>query len=213
MTQSKEDYLKIIYEADLRNEEVNNKYIMKELGVSAASVSEMLKKLEKEGYVEYIPYHNIVITKKGIKEAASLVRKHKLWEVFLMQHLGYTWSEVHEEAEQLEHVTSDKMIERLDQFLNYPEVCPHGGKIPRDNDEEYTTKLFPLSTCMVGQTCKIMGVPEDKEILDYLYQVGISIGDEYVIKEIGPFEGMFTLVNDERNVQLSYKIATELYVI
>ena len=117
MTQSKEDYLKIIYEADLRNEEVNNKYIMKELGVSAASVSEMLKKLEKEGYVEYIPYHNIVITKKGIKEAASLVRKHKLWEVFLMQHLGYTWSEVHEEAEQLEHVTSDKMIERLDQFL------------------------------------------------------------------------------------------------
>lgn len=213
MTKSKEDYLKIIYEAGLRNEEVNNKYIMKELGVSAASVSEMLKKLEKEGYVEYIPYRNIVITEKGIRKAAVLVRKHRLWEVFLIRHLGYSWGEVHEEAEQLEHVTSDKMIDRLDQFLNYPDVCPHGGKIPRDDLEDVKMQLYPLNTFLVGQTCKIMRVPEDKEMLEYLYQLGISIGDEYVIKEIGPFEGMFVLVNEKKEVHLTYKVACELYVV
>ena len=212
MTQSKEDYLKIIYEAELKNVEVNNKYIMKELGVSAASVSEMLKKLEKDGYIEYKPYRNIMITESGRSKAIVLVKKHRLWEVFLLRHLGYSWSEVHDEAERLEHVTSETMVNRLDKFLQYPEVCPHGGKIPRENDKAPATIAVPLNTCLKGQVCRIERVPEDKEILDYLYVVGIGIGEEFTVEDIGLFEGMYVLKNDAKEVSVSYKVACELYV-
>ncbi len=212
MTQSKEDYLKIIYEAELKNVEVNNKYIMKELGVSAASVSEMLKKLEKDGFVEYVPYRNIVITEQGRLKAIALVRKHRLWEVFLLRHLGFSWSEVHDEAERLEHVTSETMLERMDAFLSYPEICPHGGKIPRENDYTPEIRTIPLSNCQEGQVCKIMRVPEDKNILEYLSQIGLGIGEVFQIKEIGQFEGMFVLKNELKEVSISYKVACELFV-
>lgn len=212
MTQSKEDYLKIIYEAELKNVEVNNKYIMKELGVSAASVSEMLKKLEKDGFVEYKPYRNIMITESGKAKAIVLVKKHRLWEVFLLRHLGYSWSEVHDEAERLEHVTSEKMIKRLDEFLKYPEVCPHGGKIPRENDTTPARRAYPLNTCMKDQMCRIERVPEDKEILDYLTGVGIEIGDIFTVEDVGLFEGMYVLKNDYKKVSISYKVACELFV-
>ena len=130
MTPHKEDYLKVIVELGGTNELVNNKQIGKALSVSPASVTEMSSKLLKEGYISHIPYQGVQITEKGLLIANKLIRKHRLWEVFLADKLGFDWTEVHEEAELLEHVSSDFLIDRLDAYLGFPKYDPHGGVIP-----------------------------------------------------------------------------------
>ncbi|MEG0678352.1 MAG: metal-dependent transcriptional regulator, partial [Carnobacterium sp.] len=133
MTPNKEDYLKIIYELGGTEKKINNKEIVKRLGVSAASVSEMMSKLLKEGYIERLPYQGVELNEKGLRKASTLIRKHRLWEVFLVEHLGYSWNEVHAEAEVLEHVSSIELTNRLENYLNFPKICPHGGMIPEKN--------------------------------------------------------------------------------
>lgn len=120
MTPNKEDYLKMIYELGGNNKKVSNKQLVTRLMVSAASVSEMVTKLLKEGFVEHVPYQGIQLTQAGLQKASALVRKHRLWEVFLVNYLGYAWNEVHEEAEVLEHVTSIELARRLDKYLISP---------------------------------------------------------------------------------------------
>lgn len=105
MTPNKEDYLKIIYELGGTDKKINNKEIVERLAVSAASVSEMMSKLLKEGFIERVPYQGVQLTAEGLRKASTLIRKHRLWEVFLVEHLGYSWNEVHAEAEVLEHVS------------------------------------------------------------------------------------------------------------
>ena len=134
MTPNREDYLKLIFELGGDEVKVNNKQIVSGLDVSAASVSEMIS-----------PYQGVQLTEKGLKKASTLIRKHRIWEVFLVEHLNYTWNDVHEEAEVLEHVTSQTLVNRLADYLNHPEFCPHGGVIPEDNqpihEEKQTTLL------------------------------------------------------------------------
>lgn len=132
MNISKEDYLKTIYELGGEEQQVNNKDIAKVLKISPPSVSEMIKKLLQDGSVEYTVYKGIKLTKQGAEEAKKIRRRHLLWEVFLVDKLGYPLEEVHDEAEKLEHITTNKLEERLDQFLNYPKACPHGSKIIRE---------------------------------------------------------------------------------
>ncbi len=132
MNISKEDYLKTIYELGGETNQVNNKDIAKVLKIAPPSVSEMIKKLLGDGYVEYTVYQGVRLTEHGTKEAKRIRRRHLLWEVFLVEKLGYSWDEVHEEAEKLEHVTSEKLEESLDKYLNYPELCPHGSNIIRE---------------------------------------------------------------------------------
>ncbi|WP_353095320.1 metal-dependent transcriptional regulator [Tissierella praeacuta] len=132
MNVSKEDYLKVIYELGGENNLVSNKDIANRLNISAPSVSEMIKKLLQDGYVEYTLYQGIKLTKYGTKEAKKIRNRHLLWEVFLVEKLGYNLDEIHEEAEKLEHVTSDILEEKLDRYLNYPKECPHGSKIIRE---------------------------------------------------------------------------------
>jgi len=135
MTGNKEDYLKIIYELGGESKKVSNKEIAEGLGISPPSVSEMVKKLLKEGYVEYTSYQGVSLTEAGLKEAMKIRKRHLLWEVFLAEKLGYDIEDIHEEAEKLEHITSSKLEEHLDRFLNYPEFCPHGSRI-RFKEEE-----------------------------------------------------------------------------
>lgn len=132
MTENKEDYLKIIYELGGENEEVSNKDISEALNISPSSVSEMIKKLLNDGFVENKPYKGIKLSKSGIKRAKMVKRRHHLWEVFLVENLGYDIDEVHNEAEVLEHVTSEKLEKLLDKYLDYPKVCPHNTNIERD---------------------------------------------------------------------------------
>ena len=132
MNISKEDYLKTIYELGGDKEQVSNKDIAKVLKISPPSVSEMIKKLLHDGYVEYTVYQGIKLTEYGAEEARKIRRRHLLWEVFLVEKLGYNPEEVHDEAEKLEHVTNKKLEEKLDEYLNYPKVCPHGSNIIRE---------------------------------------------------------------------------------
>lgn len=132
MNQNQEDYLKALYDLGGAEDIVANKDLAHRLGVSPPSVSEMVSKLLKEGFIHYEKYKGIRLTAKGTQAAEKIKRSHHLWEVFLIQELGYHEDDVHDEAEKLEHVTSKKLQKALDKYLNYPEMCPHGTKITRE---------------------------------------------------------------------------------
>ena len=212
MTPNKEDYLKMIYELGGNNIKVSNKQLVTRLMVSAASVSEMVTKLLKEGFVEHVPYQGIQLTQAGLQKASALVRKHRLWEVFLVNYLGYAWNEVHEEAEVLEHVTSIELARRLDKYLDFPKVCPHGGMIPTETGVINEKVLPTLVDKQVYDVIKIKRVVDEKELLDYLASLELAIGDVYKIIDIGAYEGPITLEAEGKQVALSYKAATSIFI-
>lgn len=212
MTPNKEDYLKAIYNFGGMEKPVNNKQIAKALEIAPASVTEMLGKLKREGLIHYEPYKGSRLTAEGMEAAIVLVRGHRLWEVFLMRHLGYSWSEAHEDAELLEHITPSRLTERLDKFLNYPEYCPHGSIIPQSDGKIRHTQLRTLSQLPVGTVSYIRRVTEEKELLDYLQAAGITIGSSVRIAEAAPYEGPLTLELEGKHVQISYKAACQIYV-
>ncbi|HCR83532.1 MAG TPA: Cro/Cl family transcriptional regulator [Lachnospiraceae bacterium] len=212
MTPNKEDYLKTIYKLGGLEEMVSNKRISEALKIAPASVTEMLGKMNRDGFIYYEPYKGSRLTEQGIQVAISLVRGHRLWEVFLMRHLGYSWSEAHEDAELLEHITPPRLTSRLDQFLNYPAYCPHGSAIPTPGGQIGDIPMQPLNLLPVGVTSHIRRVTEEKELLDYLQASGISIGNSVRIVETSAYEGPFTLVLDDNCIQISYKAACQIYV-
>lgn len=212
MTPNKEDYLKIIFELGGTDHKITNKQIMNSLNISAPSVSEMMSKLLKDDYIIHIPYKGVQLTEKGERQASLLLRKHRLWEVFLVDKLDYPWNEVHDDAEVLEHVTSRELANKLDKFLDFPKTCPHGGVIPSDMGK------FPekntLSLIEYGQVgaVKIKRVLDDKELLEYLSSLQIKVGQMYTVKEYGPYEGPITLANETEEKQISYKAGLNIFV-
>ncbi len=212
MTPNKEDYLKSIYKLGGMEELVSNKQIAEALQIAPASVTEMLGKLKREGLIHYEPYKGSRLTAEGMRAAISLVRGHRLWEVFLMRHLGYSWSEAHEDAELLEHITPSRLTARLDKFLNYPAYCPHGSAIPNPDGQIDSTPLQTLNLLPVGAASHIRRVTEEKELLDYLQENGISIGNSIRITEAAAYEGPLTLDLEGKQIQISYKAACQIYV-
>lgn len=212
MTPNKEDYLKAIYKLGGMEDLVNNKQIAGALQIAPASVTEMLGKLKREGLIHYEPYKGSRLTAQGVEVAISLVRGHRLWEVFLMRHLGYSWSEAHEDAELLEHITPSRLTARLDRFLNYPAYCPHGSAIPLANGQVAKTELQTLDQLAIGTNSHIRLVTEEKELLDYLQKAGISIGSAVRVVEAAPYEGPLTLDHGGKHIQISYKAACQIYV-
>lgn len=212
MTPNKEDYLKALYKLKGMDELVNNKQIAEILQIAPASVTEMLGKLKREGLIHYEPYKGSSLTQKGLEIAITLVRGHRLWEVFLMRHLGYSWSDAHEDAELLEHITPARLTTRLDKFLNYPAYCPHGSAIPNPDGQINHTALQMLTLLPIGESSYIRCVKEEKELLDYLQESGITIGSLVKIIEAGAYEGPLTLDLDGKRVQISYKAACQIYV-
>lgn len=138
LNRGEEDYLKGMYKLQGVFEEevfIKTKELMTLFGHSLPSVNEMVKRLQEEGFVSYKPYVGVSLTKKGFLQGEKLIKKHRLWELFLTASLGLSSEEVHEEAEKLEHATSDRVLEALDAFLNYPENCPHGQPIPQNTSD------------------------------------------------------------------------------
>ncbi len=213
MTPNKEDYLKAIYKLGGAEELINNKQIADALKIAPASVTEMLGKLSREGLIRYEPYKGSLLTAEGLRVAISLVRGHRLWEVFLMRHLGYSWSEAHEDAELLEHITPLRLTSRLDKFLNYPAYCPHGSAIPHTDGQIDSVPLQTLNLLSAGETSHIRKVTEERELLDYLQNLGIEIGSAITVVSVGAYEGPLTLALDGgKRVQISYKAACQIYV-
>ncbi|KRN27447.1 hypothetical protein IV38_GL002099 [Lactobacillus selangorensis] len=214
MTPNKEDYLKIIFELGGDVKKVSNKQILSGLNVSAASVSEMVAKLVKEKYVTHMPYQGIQLTQKGVREAALLVRNHRLWEVFLVQKLHYSFNAVHKEAEVLEHVTNSDLADHLDVFLGFPKRCPHGGVIPDSHGQFQRQSHEPLADTEVGETVVIDRVIDDHELLDYIIELGLNIGDVVTLQKIGLFESPLAILDhtQHREMQVSVKAANHIFI-
>jgi len=188
---AEENYLKAIYHLSVgESEVVSTNAIAEELQTKPASVSDMLKKLSSKELVNYVKYKGVNLTDKGRSVALWIVRKHRLWEVFLVEKLKFNWDEVHEVAEQLEHIKSKPMIEKLDVFLNYPKFDPHGDPIPDRHGNITVISAIPLSEAKIGAILNVVSVSDSNpNLLKYLDKVGISIGSELHILERIAFDG------------------------
>lgn len=202
---SKEDYLKAIYDLDGAHKNVTNKSIAKALSVSAASVSEMNTRLVKEDLISHIPYKGVQLTEKGIKSANLLIRKHRLWEVFLYEVLDFQWDEVHAEADRLEHASSDLLIERLNEFLDHPKYDPHGGLIPNADGtvDENIIPLHSLARISISDEFRIKEVADDEDLLTYLYANHIVLNHSYELLNRDAYDGSVLILDKETKKELA----------
>jgi len=214
MTTSEENYLKVIYHlSNLSPKGVNTNAIAAMLDTKASSVTDMLKKLSEKDWINYQKYQGVSLTDKGKFNAKIIVRKHRLWEVFLVEKLGFAWDEVHEVAEELEHIQSEKLINQLDQFLNFPSFDPHGDPIPNAKGEIIKIEKQLVSEIEVGRTITCVGVKDTSvDFLQYLNKQNISLGTKMKVLEKEPFDGTLKIEVNSNVLVISDKIANNLYV-
>ncbi len=214
MTISEENYIKVIYHLSMVSPKgVNTNAIAGMLETKASSVTDMLKKLSEKELVAYQKYQGVTLTEKGFLTAKMIVRKHRLWEVFLVEKLHFSWDEVHEIAEELEHIKSEALIDKLDEFLGFPDFDPHGDPIPNRNGEiKKVTKLL-LSEAELNKEYHCVGVKDSSsDFLKYLDKQKIALGSLLVVKEKESFDDTLTVEIDSKEITLSNKIANNLYV-
>ena len=214
MTTSEENYLKVIYHlSNLSPKGVNTNAIATMLDTKASSVTDMLKKLSEKDWINYKKYQGVSLTDKGKFNAKVIVRKHRLWEVFLVEKLGFAWDEVHEVAEELEHIQSEKLINQLDQFLNFPSFDPHGDPIPNAKGEIIKIEKQLVSEIEIGKTITCVGVKDTSvDFLQYLNKQNISLGTKMKVLEKEPFDGTLKIEINNIVLVISDKIANNLYV-
>lgn len=214
LSKAEEDYLKAIFALTADNTVVSTNLIAEKLHTKASSVTDMLKKLAIKKLVIYKKYKGVSLSKKGNKIAISIVRKHRLWETFLVQNLNFSWDEVHEVAEQLEHIKSDKLIRNLDVFLGFPKQDPHGDPIPNKNGKMRIKNTTLLSDAKVNKTYKISGIKESTTtFLNYLDSLRLKINTEINILKKSEFDSSFTIqLTNNQSLSLSKKVCDNLYI-
>lgn len=213
-SQSEENYIKSIYHLAANSVKgISTNAIAKKLETKASSVTDMLKKLSDKGLVVYKKYQGVTLTEFGVKTAVNIIRKHRLWEVFLVEKLNFSWDEVHEVAEQLEHIKSPKLIDELDVFLGFPKQDPHGDPIP---DKEGNFKPIDkrlLTTLNENETSVCVGVNDSSSgFLQFLDKQGISLGVSIEVLEKEPFDGSLVIKVNNKILSISNKIASNLYI-
>ncbi|BDS15303.1 metal-dependent transcriptional regulator [Aureispira anguillae] len=212
---TEENYLKAIFKLSGKdNETVATNAIALSMNTAAASVTDMLKRLTEKGYVLYEKYKGARLSKKGKDAAVQLLRKHRLWETFMVDKLNFSWDEVHEVAEQLEHIQSQKLIDRLDDFLGFPKFDPHGDPIPDKHGHfEHHNPAF-LSEVLVGQQAIIVGVKEHSSpFLQYLQQYNLVLGT--VVEVLSVFEydqSLLVKIQNQTEHTITHKVAQNLYI-
>lgn len=212
MSINRDDYLKALFELNGATESVSNKAISEALDVSPASVTEMMNKMQEEGTVVSVPYKGSQLSEEGVKQGAKLVRRHRLWEVFLYDKLNYTWEDVHDEAEILEHNVSDNFIKKLDDFLGHPEYCPHGGAIPNEDGEMGYEAKNKLTAFSVGDEIRIQRVSDEKEFLMYFDKLELKIGKKYTLKAVEPFTNDYILEKKDNEYLVNQVAAEHIFV-
>ena len=214
MTFSEDNYLKTIYHLKtIIDSEVSTNAIAEKTETKASSVTDMLKKLADKGLVNYKKYQGVSLTENGRLAAKMIVRKHRLWEVFLVEKLDFSWDEVHDIAEQLEHIQSDKLINRLDDFLNNPTEDPHGDPIPDVHGKIIKIEKQLLSELTENQRGICVGVKDtSSEFLKYLDKQGIALGSEIAILSIEEFDKSLRIKVGTNERTISHKIAGNLFV-
>jgi DtxR family Mn-dependent transcriptional regulator len=211
---TEENYLKIIYHLSLNTESaVQTNAIAERIQTKAASVTDMIKKLADKKLVDYKKYQGVKLTESGKNAAINIVRRHRLWEVFLVEKLNFKWDEVHDIAEELEHIKSPELIERLDEFLAFPRNDPHGDPIPDKNGKLDNTAFIKLTKLKVGDNGLIMGVSEHSSLfLQHLEKVGLTLGKQIKITEITDFDGSVELNIENKQINVSREVAKHILI-
>lgn len=211
---TEENYLKVIHHSSQDSSPVSTNAISKQLKTSPASVTDMIKRLSDKKLVDYQPYKGVRLTAEGRKIALKIIRKHRLWEVFLVNVLNFSWDAVHDTAEQLEHIDSPELIEKLDEFLDYPKFDPHGDPIPSATGEIVVRETIALSQCAAETTVTVAGVGEhSKDFLRYLDRIGLNIGVKVQILEKIEFDQSLMLDVKGREIVLSGEFAKHVLVL
>ena len=212
---TEENYLKAIYHlAQQGRTKISPTVLAEEMRINAASVVDMIKKLSDKKRISYDKQKGVRLTPQGNKAAVDVVRKHRLWEVFLLKKLGYSWDVVHEIAEQLEHIRHEELADRLDKFLDYPEFDPHGDPIPNAKGEVPSLANKLLSEMEVGQTCRVTAIKDTSALfLHYLEQLLIKIGTKIKVLEKIPFDGSMTIqIGKDLKTSVSKKFVDSVLV-
>ncbi|KAB1065734.1 metal-dependent transcriptional regulator [Salibacter halophilus] len=215
LSYAEENYLKAIYRLSRQSENgTSTNEISHYVETKASSVTDMLKRLAKKEMVNYKPYQPITITEKGRLMAIKTIRKHRLWEVFLVEKLNFKWDEVHEIAEELEHIHSDKLINRLDDFLNNPTHDPHGDPIPDADGNIEHHKDITIADLTEGQIGMIIGLKDtSSEFLQFLDNSQLTLGKSIKVEEITGYDGSVTItINMTTRKTISHQVAKNLYI-
>ncbi len=212
---TEENYLKAIYSLNTGVDcRASNQLIAERLDVNPASVTDMLRKLDEKRLIDYNRADGAKLTKEGLKQAIKTIRKHRLWETFLVNRMNFKWDEVHEVAEQLEHIQSDKLLDELDKMLGYPKFDPHGDPIPDSTGKMTVVKTRPLSEAEVASKVKVVSVTDNSTaFLKYLDKQGIGLNDTLVIKEIVEFDkSLLVELKGKKEVFLSREAGEKILV-
>jgi DtxR family Mn-dependent transcriptional regulator len=213
---TEENYLKAIYHLSEGNLiAVSTNQIAEMTNTKAASVTDMLKKLSEKKLINYIKYQGVTLSSSGVTAAVNIIRKHRLWEVFLVEKLGFKWDEVHDIAEELEHINSETLINRLDDFLGNPAADPHGDPIPDRSGLIKHKKLVKISEMKGGESGTVSGVSEHSSVfLKLLEKLGLTLGSKIIITELIEFDGSIMLtVNQKTERTISREVANNILVI
>ncbi len=213
---TEENYLKALFKITFESgtNEAGTNELATHLTVKPATVNDMLKKLKEKALVDYEKYGKIRLTGNGKKIGLEIVRKHRLWETFLYEKLEFSWDEVHEVAEQLEHIQSPKLIEKLDKFLNFPEFDPHGDPIPNTDGELKVQFKKTLSEIEIGDSCKMVAVKDNSSpFLQYVVNVGLSLHKKIKVLSKQEYDAITVIEVNGKKSSVSQKFTDNIFVV
>jgi DtxR family Mn-dependent transcriptional regulator len=212
MTKSEEDYIKLLYQPSLPNQGgMKASSIAKFFGYTEQSVHEMIKRLRAKKLLEFVPYKPIYLTAKGRNLALTMIRAHRIWEVFLYEKLGYRWDEVHDLSELLEHINHEGIVERLYQFLKQPKHCPHGNQIPLLDKEDKVDSFTPLNQWSVDSRFTVRRVEDDPELLSFLTSIHVQLGTVLHVLNVDAFNEYMQVSVDNQTFTISFKNASRVF--
>lgn len=213
LSQSEENYLKAIFNLSQSDDRVSTNNIAEALNTKPSSVTDMMQKLSEKGLIDYVKYQGVCLTVEGRNRAISIIRNSRLWEVFLVEKLGYAWDEVHAIAEQLEHVHSDSLVDRLDAYLNFPTKDPHGDPIPDKKGRILAHRNELLSSLEQGDHCSIVGVKDSSSaFLKYLDRQQITLGTELCVRHVEEFDQSMIIEKSGKTFSVSHQTAQNIFV-
>ncbi len=214
VSSSKEDYIKAIFHLQEEDAIVTTNALARQLDTKAASVTDMLKKLKMQKLLLYEKYKGFKLSPDGRKMALQIIRKHRLWELFLVKELRFGWEEVHEMAEELEHITSKKLIERLDEYLGFPKADPHGDPIPDSNGKVPVKKQMNLAEVKLNMPAVVSNISDQStDMLELLRHKGLALGTKVEVKKRFAFDNSIELkIKNLPAVTISGSVAKNVFV-
>ena len=215
LSYTEENYIKTIYKlSEIENKEISTNAISEAVNTKPASVSDMLKKLSQKSLIDYVKYQGVSLTAEGRAVALKIIRKHRLWEVFLVNKLQFNWDEVHDVAEELEHIKSPLLIKRLDEFLGFPQYDPHGDPIPSEDGLINYKICASLDVIEIGKTGIVVGLNETvRTFLQFLDKIGIYIGAQIKVLDKSSFDNSVEIEIDKKiKLMISNEVAKNINI-